>query len=575
MRFIKEYLSLARFDDDMEKTQRAVLLYAASLVLFFAPIILIFLNQLIGGNTEPSVNGALVLIVLIQIPTQYLMRTGRLNAAGTLLLFTGWAAMTWIASQVDGVGDVAVVSYFVIILGAGYLLGWRAVTLLTTWSILAVWTLAIFEQLGLIRPVPGDPVRIAIDLTVIFVIASLEIYFVIHTLKQALKKTQDELRERRGVEAALRSEQEKLSLALQASRMETWEWNIETGAVSWSAGVEALFGIRQGYFDGKYETYLSLIHPEDLPSVQQAIREVLEDTKRQHYFVEHRLFHTDGSQRWLDGRGQVYRDENGRPVRMAGTVMDVTDRKRAEAEREKLIRELAAKNTELEQFTYTVSHDLKAPIITIKGFLGFLAEDMRAGNTERAEKDMVRITDAVDRMNRLLNELLELSRVGRMMNEPQEIGFGRLVEEAVELLQGRLKMVSPRLEIADDLPVVSGDRRRLLEVVQNLLDNAIKFSSENPLPMVSVGYNGKENGHSVFFVKDNGIGIPLEHHERIFGLFSKLDPSAEGTGIGLTLVKRIVEFHGGTVWVESEAGCGATFFFTLPSPAKLGDSNAK
>jgi signal transduction histidine kinase len=249
---------------------------------------------------------------------------------------------------------------------------------------------------------------------------------------------------------------------------------------------------------------------------------------------------------------------------MAGTVVDITDRKHAEAERERLIRELAEKNTELEQFTYTVSHDLKAPIITIKGFLGFLREDAHAGNRERLDRDITRINEAVDKMHRLLNELLELSRVGRLMDAPQSVPFRELVDEAVDILEGRLQATRARLEIADDLPLVHGDRRRLLEVVQNLIDNAAKFSAGRLEPLIEIGCETYENGMPVFFIRDNGIGIPAEHHERIFGLFNKLDPMMEGTGVGLALVKRIVEFHGGRIWVESEAGRGAKFLFTLP-----------
>ena len=115
---------------------------------------------------------------------------------------------------------------------------------------------------------------------------------------------------------------------------------------------------------------------------------------------------------------------------------------------------------------------------------------------------------------------------------------------------------------------MQGDRRRLLEVVQNLIDNAVKFAGKRPMPVVEIGSRGFENEMPVFFVRDNGIGIAPEHHERIFGLFNKLDPLAEGTGVGLAIVKRIIEFHGGRIWVESEAGQGATFFFTLPQPEK-------
>lgn len=564
MIFIKHLLFFPYFDGEPEKTRHAALLHIASLILFFIPVFLIILNYLFGNSAERSINIVLLGISLLQLPVQFLMRRGHVRSAIKLLLFVAWAAMTWIASRVEGVGDVAVVSYFLIILGAGYLLGWRAVLFLTITTILAIWMLAILETTGLIYPVPGNPIRIAIDLTVIFVIASLEIYFIIATLTSSLNNARNELKERQWAEAALREEREKLNLALHAAKMGTWEWNIDTGTVAWSDGIEAIFGMEKGQFDGRYETYLSLIHPDDFSRIQDAISRALTD-ENYDYVVEHRFIQPGGEVHWLEGRGRVYRNEAGKSIRMAGTVVDITDRKHAEEERERLLRELADKNNELEQFTYTVSHDLKAPIITIKGFLGLLGMDVRSDNIERIDKDIARINGAVDKMHELLIELLNLSRVGRMMEPSQPVPFRELVNEAADVLQGRFADTQAQLKVADDLPTVLGDRRRLLEVVQNLMDNAAKFSAGQPVPLVEVGWDGYERNMPILFVKDNGIGIPPEYHERIFGLFNKLDPVGEGTGVGLALVKRIVEFHGGRIWVESESGRGATFFFTLPN----------
>ena len=237
-------------------------------------------------------------------------------------------------------------------------------------------------------------------------------------------------------------------------------------------------------------------------------------------------------------------------------------------ERKKLIDELAKKNAELEQFTYTVSHDLKSPLVTINGFLGYLERDALSGNTERLKKDTLRIQEAVHKMQRLLNELLELSRIGRMMNAPENIPFNDIIEEALEIVQGRLEERGVVVRIQPDLPIVYGDRPRLVEVLQNLIDNAAKYTGNQVTPGIEIGQRGNENELPVFFVRDNGIGIAPEHHERVFGLFNKLDARSEGTGVGLALVKRIIEVHGGRIWVESEAGMGATFLFTLPSKPK-------
>ena len=245
-------------------------------------------------------------------------------------------------------------------------------------------------------------------------------------------------------------------------------------------------------------------------------------------------------------------------------VRDITIRKWVESERENLIEELELKNAELERFTYTVSHDLKSPLITIRGFLGFLKEDMQMGHKVRLEKDIQRIVGATDKMQKLLGDLLDLSRVGRLVNKPENIPFNELVSDVVELLHGRITQGRITVVVQDALPTVHVDRQRFFEVLQNLIDNAAKFMGDQPAPRIEIGQMGEINEMPVIYVRDNGIGIAPEFTEKIFGLFDKLNAQTEGTGIGLALVKRIVEFHGGRIWVESEPGKGATFFFTLP-----------
>ena len=251
-------------------------------------------------------------------------------------------------------------------------------------------------------------------------------------------------------------------------------------------------------------------------------------------------------------------------------TLEIAERKQAQAEREKLILELGAKNNELERFTYTVSHDLKSPLITIRGFLGFLEKDALAGNLDHVRKDTARIVEATNKMQRLLTELLELSRVGRMMNPPVDVSFNSIAQDAVEMVHGRLTQRGVVVTIAENMPIVNGDRMRLVQVIQNLLDNAVKFMGDQTNPIIGIDQRGEDNnGKPIFFVHDNGTGIPSEHHEKIFGIFNKLDPNAEGTGIGLSLVQRIIEAHGGRVWVESEVGKGSTFYFTLPKSPEL------
>ena len=164
--------------------------------------------------------------------------------------------------------------------------------------------------------------------------------------------------------------------------------------------------------------------------------------------------------------------------RTAELTQEIAERKQAQSERERLITELKAKNVELERFTHTVSHDLKSPLITIRGFLGLVEKDALAGNIERLKIDMARIHEATDKMQRLLTELLELSRIGRMMNPPQAMPFEEIVYDAVELVRGRISTRGIEIDISPGLPVVYGDRTRLVQVLQNLIDNAAKFMGD-------------------------------------------------------------------------------------------------
>jgi len=234
-------------------------------------------------------------------------------------------------------------------------------------------------------------------------------------------------------------------------------------------------------------------------------------------------------------------------------------------QRQAFIDELESKNAELERFTYTVSHDLKSPLVTITGFLGYLEKDALAGDTEKIRGSIGRITKAAEKMQTLLNDLLELSRIGRMMNLPENVPFEDVVREALDQVRGRLDARNVQVQVQSGLPVVHGDRVRLVEVMQNLIDNSAKYSKPQSSACIEIGTQRDDQQQTVFFVRDNGIGIDPKFHERIFGLFNKLDAHAEGTGVGLTLVKRIIEVHGGAIWVESELGKGATFYFTLPN----------
>lgn len=301
------------------------------------------------------------------------------------------------------------------------------------------------------------------------------------------------------------------------------------------------------------KNYAEKYHKDDL--------QVIESGKRRH--IEELQIDSTGREYWVETIKTPIRNAQGEIVGTTGLAREITERKKAEIEREKLIAELEAKNAELERFTYTVSHDLKSPLVTITGFLSYLEKDARKGDFEKFKTDINRIQDAAEKMQNLLKDLLELSRIGRLINESAEARFDDIVKEALTLVEGQVKARHVSVEFMDGGHKIHGDYIRLVEVMQNLIDNAIKFMGDQPNPRVRIGTVTDEQNKPTFFVQDNGIGIDPQYSERIFGLFNKLDSNSQGSGVGLSIVKRIIEVHGGNIWVESRPGKGATFYFKL------------
>ncbi len=263
----------------------------------------------------------------------------------------------------------------------------------------------------------------------------------------------------------------------------------------------------------------------------------------------------------------------GHDDRLIGIVedfMDITERKRAEKEREHLIKELEDKNADMERFTYTVSHDLRSPLFTIQGFANVLREDLKRNEREKVEDNLKFIENAATKMDHLLSATLELSRIGRVANPSEDVPFGEIIQEAREQTAEQIKSSGVELSVAEDFPAVYVDRMRLVEVLVNLIANSINYMGEQSHPKIDIDYrvDGEE---TVFFLKDNGIGIDKSQHEKVFELFYKVDKSSKGTGAGLAIVKRIIEVHGGRMWIESEKGKGCTVCFTIPKIGKKRD----
>ncbi len=284
--------------------------------------------------------------------------------------------------------------------------------------------------------------------------------------------------------------------------------------------------------------------------------EVLSPKDERHYFIVNTpIYHPDGS------------------VSKMAMIRDITQEKLIEQERERLIAELEAKNSDLKVLNFAVSHDLRGPLITIKGLMKWVQRDAEEGNLERLNKTIERITISATRMEQLIDDLLKLSRAGTMHGVVEELSVAEIATEVVDLLATKIADRGVRVEIDKSIPSVKGERHRLLTIVQNLIENAVKYMGDQQNPVIHIGCRF-ENEARVFFVRDNGLGLDPSHKNKIFGLFVKVDQNTEGSGIGLAILKKIIEEDGGTIWVESEGlGKGCTFNFSFDlKPEKCTES---
>ncbi len=393
------------------------------------------------------------------------------------------------------------------------------------------------------------------DGTIRFIKAASQTFFDGNGKPFRMIGTNLDITERTLAEKALKDSEFFFKESQRAASIGSYSADFIAGHWDSSDVLDTIFGIDKNY-NRSIQGWLDIVHPEDRDMLDRYLREEVV-TNRTQFSKEYRIVrNNDGETRWVNGLGEVRFDDNGNAISMIGTIQDITERKLFE-------NELQNKNSELESFTYTVSHDLKSPLITIQTFAGMIKQDLETGNHARATKDLVRIEDAATKMTLLLNDLLELSRVGKVINPLSPIDMNSLVKDTLTLLAGTVDPNQVEIVVQPDLPVVMGDQKRIAGVFQNLIENAVKYMGEQSAPRVEIGTRNGGKEH-VFFVRDNGQGIDLRFQKNIFGLFNKLDAGSRGTGIGLALVKRIIEVHGGRVWVESEGvNKGSTFCFTI------------
>jgi len=489
-------------------------------------------------------------------------RSGRGTLAGILLILALVAAQYRLMSLGLGIHDIAVVMYPALLIVVALMLDLR---LLLLAAALCLASAAVTVVQDMHRPGPlATDLRDLADLAVVIGVTTIALRAILIDLFGIVSRARLQEREVRDLNAALA----RYAGGLEASEAR-WRTLIETAP-------DRILSVAE---DGRID--LASDEPDPAPAdslVGRPIGEFTDLDSRarlevavREAFVSQRpaRLEVPGWTRAGDPAWYALRVapvvENGRARSVTLIATDIRERKQNESEREALIRELEARNAELEGFTYTVSHDLKSPLITIRAFLGFVEKNAEAGDLAAVRADIARIADTADRMRCLLDDLLDLSRVGRIVNPMETIGFETLAREAIDNVQGLISARGVDVSVAGRLPVVHVDRTRAVQVLQNLLENAVKFLGEQPQPRVVIGQRGWEGGLPIFYVQDNGAGIDPRFREKVFGLFEKLDPNSPGTGVGLALVRRIVEYHGGRIWVESEGqGRGATFLFTLP-----------
>ena len=380
-----------------------------------------------------------------------------------------------------------------------------------------------------------------------------------------------DITERKKAEQALWESEERLRQIASSLREVIWLRDIQTRQVLYvNPAFEELTGRTCESLYENRDIMIDSIHPDDREQVIKA----LDQRERVPYDKEHRILRLDGSVRWVSSRSVPVRNEAGEVYRWASIMEDITARKQAEEEIQRLNAELEQRvlertaqletaNKELEAFSYSVSHDLRAPLRAIDGFSLALLEDY-AGQFDAQGKDYLRrVRAASQRMEQLIDDLLALARVTRSEMHPTLVDLSALTQAIIIELQARQPERQVEFIIAPGL-VVTADQNLVHIMLENLLNNAWKFTSKHPTARIELGMT-QRNGQPVYFVRVDGAGFDLANAAKLFGAFQRMHSSAEfeGTGIGLATVQRIIHRHGGRVWAESAIEQGATFYFTL------------
>jgi PAS domain S-box-containing protein len=385
--------------------------------------------------------------------------------------------------------------------------------------------------------------------------------------RAALSLAEDALeahQEAERVNAELHSTAEQRRLALEAADLGAWDYRFQTGEVFWDERCREMWGIPQADTID-YTAAIAAIHPEDRAAVNEAVQQALAGKSGGAYHREFRVVWPDGSVHWIASHGRVYfqdDDNQRRSTRFIGANREITSEKQAQATLQQTAEELERSNRDLEQFAYVASHDLQEPLRAVGGYVKLLQLRFPDKLDAKARDYVAGAFDGATRMEQLITDLLAYSRVGTRGGNFAPADLEVVLERALGNLATGLKS-APATVTHDALPALPVDATQIMQLFQNLIGNALKFHGGQP-PKIHIGAQ-RQDGRWVFSVRDNGIGIEPQYFERIFQIFQRLHTRKDyaGTGIGLAICKKIVERHGGTIWVESQPGQGSTFFFTI------------
>jgi PAS domain S-box-containing protein len=370
----------------------------------------------------------------------------------------------------------------------------------------------------------------------------------------------------------------RLAKAQQVARMGFLDWDLHTDLVYWSDEMVHLFGFPRGHNLQTLSRTVEMVHPEDREAAKASIERAVEGHGV--HSLDHRVLREDGSVMWVHAEGELVPGRGGTPSRFLGTLVDVTQRKRDERRIQQLneeleervrsrTRQLEAANKELEAFSYSVSHDLRAPLRAVAGFAQIIARRHRESLNEEGRRYVGNIVTASERMGRLIEDLLEYSRLGRKSLRFGKVSLAEVLRHVQDDFAHRLAEEGGTLEVAPALPEVRGDATLLGRLFSNLVDNALTYRRADEPARVHVDWRRAADGRIEVDVADAGVGIPAEHLGKIFDVFQRLHSDEEyaGTGIGLAVVKKVADLLDADVRVASEPGKGSTFTVVLPAPA--------